>query len=145
MKYIYEEELKNPKPFCGEKVLLVDDNILNLRVTKMLLENSGVSVDVALSGEEAVEMFHHSEKNYYKIIFMDLNMYGMSGYETTRLIRSMNREDGRNVPIFAMSADLIDSHKEYAKQAGMNGYIPKPFTFHQIFLLMHHVFSKEES
>ena len=144
MKYIYQEELSNPKSFSGEKVLLVDDNKINLKVTKLLLEDSGVSVDAAMSGEEAVDMYRQSEQNYYRIIFMDINMYGMNGYDTTRLIRNMKREDSKSIPIFAMSADILEIHKERAKEAGMNGYVMKPFAFREVFSLMHHVFGADK-
>lgn len=144
MGYIYEGELANTQLFCGEKVLLVDDNAINLKVTKMILEESGVSVDIALSGEEAVELYRQSDINLYQIIFMDINMHGMNGYETTRLIRSMTREDSKNVPIFAMSADIMQVHKDKAKLAGMNGYVTKPFSFRDIFMLMHHIFDKSK-
>ena len=111
------EETPDKELFSGEKVLLVDDNKINLEVTRTVLEQAGVRVDTANTGESLRAVFT-VERGEYRLIFMDINMYGMNGYETTQKIRRMNRKDAKTVLIFAVSADIQVTYKEKALEAG---------------------------
>lgn len=86
--------------------LLVEDNELNMEIAQYILENNGLLVDLAVNGEEAVEMFKNSEQDYYDVIFMDIMMPGLNGWDATRQIRTMKRSDAERVPIIAMSAPI---------------------------------------
>ena len=138
------EETPDKELFSGEKVLLVDDNKISVDVTRTVLEQAGVRVDTANTGEEAIELFLKSKEGEYSLIFMDINMYGMNGYETTQKIRRMNRKDAQTVLIFAVSADIQSTYKEKALEAGMNGCICKPFSYHDILKQMHRLLEEKE-
>lgn len=138
------EETPDKELFSGEKVLLVDDNKISVDVTRTVLEQAGVRVDTANTGEEAIELFLKSKEGEYSLIFMDINMYGMNGYETTQKIRRMNRKDAQTVLIFAVSADIQGTYREKALEAGMNGCICKPFSYHDILKQMHWLLEEKE-
>ena len=138
------EETPDKELFSGEKVLLVDDNKINLEVTRTVLEQAGVRVDTANTGEKALELFLQSKEGGHRLIFMDINMYGMNGYETTQKIRRMNRKDAKTVLIFAVSADIQVTYKEKALEAGMNGCICKPFSYNDIIKQMHRLLEEKE-
>ena len=138
------EETPDKELFSGEKVLLVDDNKISVDVTRTVLEQAGVRVDTANTGEEAIELFLRSKEGEYSFIFMDINMYGMNGYETTQKIRRMNRKDAKTVLIFAVSADIQDTYKEKALKVGMNGCICKPFSYNVILKQMHRLLEEKE-
>lgn len=101
------------------KALIVDDNMINLKVTKKLLENLGLTSDIALSGQECLKMV---KKVNYDIIFMDIMMPEMDGVETFKQLR----ENNYSMPIIALTADVdLDSKDKYLS-LGFNDYIPKP-------------------
>ncbi|OGV45030.1 MAG: hypothetical protein A2017_05780 [Lentisphaerae bacterium GWF2_44_16] len=106
------------------KILLAEDNEVNQKVVVSVLEKMGHSVDVAGHGEAAFELFL---KNKYDLIFMDCQMPGMDGYETTRKIRALNNEKALNIPIIAMTANVMPEDRNACTRAGMNDFIPKPF------------------
>ncbi len=110
----------------GQRLLLVDDNEINLEIAQELLSFTGAVVDVAHDGQEAVERFGNSPDGYYAMIFMDIQMPVMNGYEATKAIRDMNRADAGRVLIFAMTADAFADDIELAKRAGMNAHFAKP-------------------
>lgn len=106
------------------KVLVVDDNGINLKVSAGLLLNHDITADLALSGEEAIRMV---SSNYYDIVFMDYMMPDMDGIETTKRIRELGDDIYyKNLPIIALSANAIDGVRERFLENGMNGYLPKP-------------------
>ena len=110
----------------GVHALLAEDNELNTEIARFLLESHGMVVDCAADGEEAVERFAGSMPGYYGVIFMDIMMPKMNGWDATRSIRAMNRPDAADIPIIAMSAnafaeDIVNSHV-----AGMNAHLSKP-------------------
>lgn len=108
------------------RVLLVEDNELNQEIAVELLSVTGVQVEVAGDGAEAVDKFEKSPAGYYNLIFMDVHMPKMNGYEATKCIRSMDREDAAAVWIVAMTADAFVEDVRQAKEAGMNEHIAKP-------------------
>jgi CheY-like chemotaxis protein len=118
--------------YKGKKVLLVEDNELNMEIATELLSQSGVEVEVAENGKIAVEMVISKPENYYNMIFMDIQMPEMNGYEATTAIRSSGREDLKNIPIVAMTADAFTDDVRHAKSVGMNGHISKPVEVHKL-------------
>lgn len=112
--------------FSGKRVLLVEDNELNIEVAAELLDIVGIQVDQALNGQLAVDCVLDHEPGYYDLIFMDIQMPVMNGYESTRAIRSSGREDLKTIPIVAMTADAFADDIRKSEEAGMNGHISKP-------------------
>ncbi len=111
---------------AGMRVLLVEDNDLNMEIAQFMLENEGVQVVKAENGRRAVEIFDASKPGEIEIILMDVMMPVMGGLEATRRIRSLNRPDARTVPIFAMTANAFADDVERSRQAGMNEHLTKP-------------------
>lgn len=112
--------------YSAYRVLLVEDNELNQEIAVELLSVTGVQVEVADDGAQAVEKFGNSPEGYYDLIFMDIHMPVMDGYEATRRIRQMERPDAAGVWIVAMTADAFVEDVRQAKEAGMNEHISKP-------------------
>lgn len=129
-KEIIKEDVyhfSNNKAFKDTRVLIVDDNAINLEVAKSLLSEKGFICDIANSGAEAIIKFKDSKPSYYTCILMDILMPDMDGYETTSSIRNLNKLDAKDVIIIALSANgnNIDVDKAYA--IGMNDFLSKPF------------------
>jgi len=118
--------------FSGRRALLVEDNMLNQEIAKEILEMSGLEVDIAGDGREGLEAFSVSPEGYYSMIFMDVQMPVMNGYEATAAIRMLPRRDARSVPIVAMTANTFSEDIRAAKEAGMNQFIAKPLDFNRL-------------
>ncbi len=118
--------------FSGSRVLLVDDNELNREIACEILEMTGLEVESAEDGREAVEKFSESEEGRYQMIFMDIQMPVMNGYDAAVAIRAMSRSDARTVPIVAMTADAFAEDVMMAKNAGMNDHVAKPLDFDRL-------------
>lgn len=112
--------------FKGKRILLVEDNELNREIAEEILDETGFIVESAPDGTDAVEMMKKAEEGYYDAILMDVQMPIMDGYEATRTIRALPREDVRNLPIIAMTANAMDEDKEAALKNGMTAHIAKP-------------------
>lgn len=112
--------------FSDRHILLVEDVEINQEIVIELLFDTGVKIDTANNGAEALEMFEKSSEGYYDLIFMDIQMPVMDGYEASRRIRSLNREDAKSVSIVAMSANAFIEDIRAAKKAGMNEHCSKP-------------------
>ncbi len=126
-KECYKKNLNNKKYcFKGQKILLVEDNSINMEIAKTFLELEGFDVDKAFNGRMAVDMYLLSDVNYYKAILMDIRMPEMNGLEATKAIRNMEREDAAKIPIIALSANAFESDISEAKYAGMDDYLIKP-------------------
>src|SRR5574344_215715 len=127
-----EQKVTKPKKTSSEKnqlagtVLLVEDNEINLEIAKRILEEIGFTVDSAENGAKAVTKFIKSQLNYYRIIFMDIQMPIMNGYEATETIRSLERKDAKEIPIIAMTADAFADAMEHGKKVGMNENVVQP-------------------
>ena len=91
-----------------------------------MLEMYGARMTVALNGQEAVSMFKNAPQGTYQFILMDINMPIMNGYEATKKIRELSREDARQIPILALTANAFNEDKKEALAAGMNGHVSKP-------------------
>ncbi len=111
---------------AGKKVLLVDDVTLNRMIVTELLCDTGLAIDEAGDGKEAVDAFVASKPGYYDIIFMDIQMPNVDGYEAARVIRALDREDALSVPIIAMTANAFKEDVERALASGMNAHVAKP-------------------
>ncbi len=113
-------------PLVGLHFLAAEDNMINADILKELLEMEGARVEIAGNGLAAVAMFRNSRPGYYDMILMDVAMPIMDGYEATRQIRMMDREDAAAIPILAMTANTFAEDIERSFQAGMNAHITKP-------------------
>ena len=120
------QEKFQEKDFSGKRVLVVEDNELNMEIAEELLTMVGIQVEKAYDGEQAVEMVQTRPERYYDLIFMDIQMPKKNGYEAARAIRSMGRADLDEVPIVAMSADAFSDDIHRSKEAGMNDHVSKP-------------------
>ena len=120
------------KNLAGLKILLVEDNEMNMEIAEFLLREQMMEVDRAWDGAQAVELFAHSQERYYDVILMDIMMPVMDGLEATRQIRKLQREDAKTVPIFAMSANTFIEDMEESKKAGMDEYFTKPLDMNAI-------------
>lgn len=121
--------------FCGEKILLAEDNELNSEIATAILTEAGFEVEWAENGQICTEMFKNSDEYYYKAVLMDIRMPVMNGYEATRVIRGMNRKDS-DIPIIAMTADAFAEDVAKAKEAGMNGHVSKPLDVNALFYML---------
>ncbi|MGN0424523.1 MAG: response regulator [Acetatifactor sp.] len=110
----------------GGRVLLAEDNELNAEIATEILKMTGLTVECAVDGVEAVEKVADCEDGYYDMIFMDIQMPRMNGYDAVRAIRAMDRDYCRKVPIIAMTANAFAEDVQAAKTAGMNEHIAKP-------------------
>lgn len=110
----------------GIRILLCEDHTVNRHIAKRLLENRGILVDMAADGKAGCEAFAVSEPGYYDGILMDIRMPVMDGMEATAAIRGMDREDGRTIPIIAMTANVLENDVQEARDAGMNAHLSKP-------------------
>ncbi len=112
--------------FSGKRILLVEDIELNREIAQVILEEAGFLVDSAPDGTDAVAIMEKAEENYYDAILMDVQMPIMDGYEATRTIRRLPRNDVKDLPIIAMTANALEEDKEAALMNGMNAHIAKP-------------------
>ena len=116
----------------GMKILLVEDNDLNLEVAQYILEDAGAEIIVARNGLESVELFEQSESDSFDVILMDVMMPVMDGLTATKRIRKLKRKDARTVPVIAMTANVFNEDIIAAKEAGMNEHIAKPLDFDKL-------------
>ena len=121
-----KERVKSAEDVSGMKVLLVEDNELNIEVALMLLEDAGVKADVAKNGKEAVEKFLASNIGDYDLILMDVMMPVMNGYEATIKIRESDHPASKTIPIIAQTANAFQEDIKKVKDVGMNAHISKP-------------------
>ncbi|RKI30271.1 hybrid sensor histidine kinase/response regulator [bacterium 1xD8-6] len=112
--------------FSGKRILLVEDIELNREIAQAILEEAGFEVESAPDGTDAVAMVEKSEEYYYDAVLMDVQMPIMDGYEATRTIRNMARDDVKTLPIIAMTANALEEDKEAALKNGMNAHLAKP-------------------
>ena len=122
--------------YDGKRVLLVDDIEINREIMKELLSCVNIESETASDGQAAVDMVKNSSPYYYDLIFMDVQMPLMNGYEATRHIRSLKREDIVNIPIIAMTANAFVEDIQNAKEAGMNDHMAKPVEFSNLLQIL---------
>lgn len=134
-----DENSHNPvdkNDFSGIRVLLVEDNEFNQEIGTEFLEMAGALVEHAINGQEAVDKFVASEPGYYDLIFMDIQMPVMNGYDSARTIRELHRADARDIPIIAMTANVFTEDVSSSREAGMDGHIGKPINVHELYSTM---------
>ena len=112
--------------FAGLRVLLAEDNVMNMEIAKAILKSAGLTVDGAWNGQEAVDLFEAAPPGTYAAILMDVHMPVLNGHEATRAIRSSDHPDAQRIPIIAMTADAFAENVAEAHAAGMNAHIAKP-------------------
>ena len=117
----------------GKRILLVEDIGINRVIIRELLEDTHLDIEEAEDGEQAVAMYTASREGYYDLIFMDIQMPNMNGYEATRAIRSLERVDAARVPILAMTANAYKEDIDQAVLSGMNGHLSKPIDISEVF------------
>ena len=132
-----EQKDVSEKSIKGLHILLAEDNELNMEIAEFVLQNEGAEVSKAWNGEETVELFRKSESGEFDAILMDIMMPVMNGYEATKMIRSLDREDAKVIPIIAMTANAFTEDRLRAKEAGMNEHIAKPFDVKLLVKIIH--------
>ncbi len=123
---------KPRKNYRNSRILLVEDNELNMEIALEILGSTGVQIDTAYNGREAVEAFLGKPEFYYQLIFMDIQMPVMDGLEATRQIRAMGRADASAVTIVSMTANAFAEDRQRSIEAGMNAHITKPLDVEQL-------------
>lgn len=118
-----------PNMFADKRVLVVDDNEVNILIAKRFLSKWGLLIDFASSGEEAI---HKIINNTYDLVFMDIRMPGIDGFDTAKIIREMLGDYYKKVPIIALTASTLNNEHAKFKESGMNGHVLKPFNPNEI-------------
>ena len=133
------EEPKNvsEKSIRGMHILLAEDNELNMEIAEFVLQNEGAEVTKAWNGQEIVELFRKSESGEFDVILMDIMMPVLNGYEAARMIRSLDREDAKKIPIIAMTANAFTEDRIRAKEAGMDEHVAKPVDVELLIKVIH--------
>ena len=108
-----------------------------MEIAEFLLQNEGSDVTKAWNGQEAVELFRNSASGELDVILMDIMMPVMNGYEATQMIRSLDREDAKTIPIIAMTANAFTEDRIRAKEAGMNEHVAKPVDVEVLVKVIH--------
>lgn len=132
-----EQKDVSEKSIKGLHILLAEDNELNMEIAEFMLQNEGADVTKAWDGQEAVELFRNSEPGEFDVILMDIMMPVMNGYETTKMIRSLDREDAKAIPIIAMTANAFTEDRIRAKEAGMDEHVAKPVDVELLIKVIH--------
>lgn len=122
--------------FSGKRVLLVEDNEINIEITKNILTHKNFEVEVAVNGEEGVSMFLEHEPGYYDVILMDVRMPVMDGLTATRKIRESGHMDSSRIPIVAMTANAFEEDVRKSFEAGMDAHLSKPVDIKQIYSVL---------
>jgi CheY-like chemotaxis protein len=135
------EELVETPDFSGRRLLVVDDIDINREIVCLMLEETGIISEQAENGQKAVDMIEASVEGYYDLLLMDVQMPVMDGYTATKLIRAMDREDAKKIPIFAMTANAFREDVEKALKTGMDGHIRKPIEANVLFEALNNVFN----
>ena len=132
-----EQKDVSEKSIKGLHILLAEDNELNMEIAEFVLQNEGADVTKAWDGQEAVELVRNSEPGEFDVILMDIMMPVMNGYETTKMIRSLDREDAKAIPIIAMTANAFTEDRIKAKEAGMDEHVAKPVDVELLIKVIH--------
>ena len=131
--------------FTGKRLLLVEDNAINMEIANMLLSQAGFIVEGAENGKIALDMVSSSQPGYYDAILMDIQMPVMDGYEATRAIRALEDPALAEIPILAMTANAFKEDELAAEQAGMQGHIAKPIDIGKMMEMIRKVLSKTQA
>ena len=140
-----EQKDVSEKSIKGLHILLAEDNELNMEIAEFMLQNEGADVTKAWNGQEAVELFRNSEPGEFDVILMDIMMPVMNGYEATKMIRSLDREDAKAIPIIAMTANAFTEDRLRAKEAGMDEHIAKPIQVDKLLSILAEMIRQQEN
>lgn len=132
-----QKKEQKPISLSGIRILLAEDNEINMEIARELLESAKAIVIPAKDGEEAVKIFSASKQHEFDVILMDIMMPKMDGLEATKVIRSLNRADAATVPIFAMTANAFVEDVQKSREAGMNEHFSKPLDMEQVILMIY--------
>ena len=138
----YAEEADSACDFSGRRILLVEDNEINREIAEEVIGGFGVAVEIAPDGKQAVDKFVEKGAWYYDLIFMDVQMPVMNGYEATQAIRNSGQADAGEIPIVAMTANAFAEDVMASRQAGMSEHITKPLDIGQLKKCMGYWFGK---
>ena len=139
-----EQKDASEKSIKGLHILLAEDNELNMEIAEFVLQNEGAEVTKAWNGQEAAELFGNSEPGEFDVILMDIMMPVMNGYEATKMIRSLEREDAKTIPIIAMTANAFTEDRIRAKESGMDEHIAKPVDVELLVKVIHKLVKMEK-
>jgi CheY-like chemotaxis protein len=131
-----EKKAWNREQFNGKRLLVVEDNKLNREIAQKILTSAGFIIDSRGDGTDAVQAVKSSEENYYDAILMDIRMPVMDGHEATREIRALDRNDIKEMPIIAMTANAFEEDREMALKCGMTEHITKPLDINKLFEIL---------
>lgn len=131
--------------FSGSRILIAEDNALNLEIITELMGMVGAEIEAAATGLEAVELFTASEIGYYDLILMDVQMPDMDGYEASCTIRAMERDDAATIPILAMTANAFTEDERRSFASGMNGHLSKPLDIRHVYATINGFLDKYRS
>ena len=124
-------------PDChGKRILLVEDNPLNMEIACELIGMTGAVIEEATDGEAALTKIRQAPENYYDLVFMDMQMPRLNGYDATKAIRNLPRQDVKKLPIIAMTANAFLDDIKKEREAGMNAHITKPFHLEELFAVI---------
>ena len=132
-----EQTNVSEKSIKGLHILLAEDNELNMDIAEFVLRKEGAEVTKAWNGQEAVELFRNSEPGEFDVILMDIMMPVMNGYEAAKMIRSLDREDAKAIPIIAMTANAFTEDRIRVKEAGMDEHVAKPVDAELLIKVIH--------
>ena len=132
-----EQKDLSEKTIKGLHILLAEDNELNMEIAEYMLQNEGAEVTKAWDGQEAVKIFEKSRSGEFDVILMDIMMPVMNGYEAAKMIRSLDKEDAKAIPIIAMTANAFAEDRIRAKEAGMDEHVAKPVDVELLIKVIH--------
>ncbi len=138
------ENVENTHDYSGKRILLVEDNELNRELASTLLKETGMVIDCAEDGIEAVNIINEAPEDKYDLVLMDIQMPRMDGYTATREIRTLPNNRKANIPIVAMTANAFDEDRRKAYECGMNGHIVKPIDMKVIVEILNQIFNEEK-
>ena len=139
-----EAQAETVVDFIGKRLLLVEDNMVNMEIANMILQDNGFAVETAENGKIALDMVSSSEPGYYDAVLMDIQMPIMDGYEATREIRALSNKDLANIPILAMTANAFKEDERAVMEAGMQAHIAKPVDVDQLLKTLASVLRKTD-
>ena len=139
-----EKEEAADADITGLRILVAEDNELNMEIAEFVIQSKGASVVKAWNGQEAVEAFEKSASGEFDVILMDVMMPVMNGYEATKTIRTMDRSDAKKIPIIAMTANAFVEDRIKSKEAGMNEHVSKPIDMKLLVKIIAELAEKKE-
>ena len=134
-----KKEAADVYDFTGKRALIVEDNEINIEIAKNILAYKNFETEVVTNGEDCLKAFGSHEPGYYDVILMDIIMPVMDGLTTTRLLRNLDRQDSKTIPVIAMTANAFEADLKKSMDAGMNGYLSKPIDIKKMYALLQEV------